>query len=91
MSDGSMTAKILREEREDLEREWMEHLGEAGVRRSELIGEGELRQQCEEVLELLAGAAENDLSTFEPADSSAARELMTEITRSRVRLGVSRG
>lgn len=89
MSDGSMTAKILREEREDLEREWMEHLGEAGVRRSELIGEGELRQQCEEVLELLAGAAEKDLSTFEPADSSSARELMAEITRSRVRLGVS--
>ncbi len=89
MSDGSMTAQILREERDDLEREWMEHLGDAGVRRSELIGEGELRQQCQEVLELLAEAAESDLATYEPTASGAARELLAEISHSRVRLGVS--
>jgi rsbT co-antagonist protein RsbR len=89
MSDGSMTAQILREERDDLEREWMEHLGDAGVRRSDLIGEGELRQQCQEVLELLAGAAESDLAAYEPTDSGAARELLAEISHSRVRLGVS--
>ena len=89
MSDGSVTAKILRSERDDLESEWLDQLGKAGVRRPELIGEAELRQQCEEVLDLLSNAAEGDLASYDPAQSAEARELLAEISHSRVRLGVS--
>lgn len=89
MSNGLMTAKILREEKEELEAEWLASLSEAGIRRPELLAEGELRQQCEEVLDLLAEAAEGDLASYEPSDSPDARELLAEISHSRVRVGVS--
>lgn len=89
MSDASVTAKILREETGDLLGDWLDNLTETGLRRAELLPESELRHQCEEVLDLLAEAARGDLASFKPNDSADARELLAEISHSRVRIGVS--
>lgn len=90
MTDGSVTAQILLDQRDELRADWLDQLGESGIRRPELIGEVELRQQCQEVLDLLVAAAgDGALAGFEPAESTEARELLAGISRSRVRQGVS--
>lgn len=89
MRDDSVTADILRQRTDELLDGWMSELDRAGLRRPELLGEEELRQQCREVLDLLRSAAGDDLESFEPADSPDARELLAEISRSRVRRGVT--
>jgi rsbT co-antagonist protein RsbR len=90
MTQGSIVGRVLREQSDELLDDWLEQLVEVGVQRPGMASEGGLREQCSELLQALRGlAADGDLDQLDLATSAEVRELVDEISRSRVRLGVS--
>jgi rsbT co-antagonist protein RsbR len=88
-----MIGSILHEDGQGLLDDWLDQLERVGVRRQELIEEGELRQQCRDVLALLREAiapetSRQELRSFDATRSLEARELLDEISHQRVRVGV---
>jgi rsbT co-antagonist protein RsbR len=90
MKDGSIVGRVLRERSDELLAGWLEQLAEVGVQRPGMASESGLREQCRELLDALRKlTAEGDPAELDLAASSDVRELVDEISRSRVRLGVS--
>lgn len=90
MTDGSIVGRVLREQSDELLAGWLEQLAEVGVQRQGMASEGGLREQCRELLDALRRlAADGDPARLDLAASSDVRELVDEISHSRVRLGVS--
>ncbi|HEX2254553.1 MAG TPA: STAS domain-containing protein [Thermoanaerobaculia bacterium] len=91
--ETSMIGSILHEDGQGLLEDWLDQLERVGMRRQELIEEGELRQQCRDVLALLREAippetSREELRSFDATSSLEARELLDEISHQRVRVGV---
>lgn len=90
MTDGSIVGRVLRERSDELLAGWLEQLAEVGVQRPGMASESGLREQCRELLDALRKlTADGDPAELELAASSDVRELVDEISHSRVRLGVS--
>jgi rsbT co-antagonist protein RsbR len=90
MKDGSIVGRVLRERSDELLAGWLEQLAEVGVQRPGMASESGLREQCRELLDALRKlTAVGDPAELDLAASSDVRELVDEISRSRVRLGVS--
>jgi rsbT co-antagonist protein RsbR len=92
MEDASATiSSILREQRGRLLDAWIaEQLSSRGVR-TDLISEGELRRESERFIDALMGALAAGGAEAEIGASAwqAARELLSELSRSRALLGFS--
>lgn len=91
MTQGSIVGRVLREQSDELLDDWLEQLAEVGVQRPGMASEGGLREQCSELLQALRGLAADggDLGQLDLTTSAEIRELLDEISHSRVRLGVS--
>jgi rsbT co-antagonist protein RsbR len=90
MTDGSIVERVLREQTDALLDGWMEQLARVGVQRPGMISESDLRAQCRELLDVLRRLSEQgDIDRVDLGASPEIRELLDEVSRSRVRLGVS--
>jgi rsbT co-antagonist protein RsbR len=87
--DGSIVGRVLRERSDGLLDGWMEQLARVGIERAGMASETDLRQQCKELLDVLCRLAEDDIDQADLGASAEIRELLDEVSRSRVRLGVS--
>jgi rsbT co-antagonist protein RsbR len=84
----SRIPEILRKHQSDLLRDWVKEQLAAPGRRSDLIKDDELRQQCNEFLTLLQSAAQDgEFSNIQSQAYGPLRELLTEVSRSRARQG----
>lgn len=83
-------ARLLHEQRQELLQDWLRALAATSSRRV-LMGEGEQRSQCEELLALLRDVLSNAGSTIDvqaPAWGPV-RDFLADVTRSRSRQGFS--
>lgn len=86
----SRIPELLKSNEADLLREWMREQSASVKRRGDLIKESELRQQSAEFLSLLQGAAQNgDFTNIQSQAYAPIREMLSDISRSRARLGFS--
>lgn len=89
-TDESIVGRVLRDQSDELLDGWLDQLARVGVQRPGMASEGGLREQCRELLDALRRlAGEGDLARLDLGTSSEVRELVDEISRARVRLGVS--
>lgn len=89
-TDDSIVGRVLREGSDELLDGWLEQLARVGVQRPGMASEGGLREQCRELLDALRRlAGDGDLAQLDLGTSAEIRELLEEISRARVRLGVS--
>ena len=89
-TDESIVGRVLGDRSDELLDGWLEQLARVGVQRPGMASEGGLREQCRELLDALRRlAGEGDLARLDLGTSTEIRELLDEISRARVRLGVS--
>ena len=70
--------------------EWLKEQLAAGIRRDDLMREGEMRDQSEEFLRLLRDASQGgNLTNFQASEWNSIKALLTSITRTRVQQGFS--
>ena len=70
--------------------EWLKEQLVAGIRRDDLMGEGEMRDQSGEFLRLLRDASQGgNLTNFQASEWNNVKALLTSITRTRVQQGFS--
>ncbi len=70
--------------------EWVKEQTTAGIRRDDLMREGEMRDQSEEFLRLLRDAIQNgNLTNFQASEWGSVKALLTSVTRTRVQQGFS--
>ena len=70
--------------------EWLKEQLSAGIRRDDLMGEGEMRDQSGEFLRLLRDASQGgNLTNFQASEWNSIKALLTSITRTRVQQGFS--
>ncbi len=68
--------------------EWVKEQTTAGIRRDDLMREGEMRDQSGELLRLLPAALQSgNFTNFQAAEWSSTKALLTSLTRSRVQQG----
>lgn len=84
----SKMTDVIRKYQTDILADWMKEMPDA-TRRTDLIGESEFRNQCSQFLKALQeGSSENDAaSDLSSADWANMRDVLGEISRSRVQLG----
>ena len=83
-------ADVIRKYQAEILAEWIKEMPES-TRRADLIGESEFRNQASQFLKALQeGSADNDTTgDFSGSDWANMRDLLSEISRSRVQLGFS--
>lgn len=82
-------AEIISKNEEKLRTDWIRDMGNA-VQRADLMGKGELEEQCRALLSaLLTGLRSNRPTDISSAGWNSARELLQEISVSRARQGFS--
>ena len=70
--------------------EWLKEQLVAGIRRDDLMREGEMRDQSGEFLRLLRDAIQGgNLTNFQASEWNSIKALLTSITRTRVQQGSS--
>ena len=70
--------------------EWLKEQLAAGIRRDDLMREGEMRDQSEEFLRLVRDASQGgNLTNFQASEWNSIKALLTSITRTRVQQGFS--
>lgn len=70
--------------------EWLKEQLAAGIRRDDLMREGEMRDQSGEFLRLLRDASQGgNLTNFQASEWNSIKALLTSITRTRVQQGFS--
>jgi rsbT co-antagonist protein RsbR len=90
MMAKSRIPSILHTYEEELLEEWMQEQLASDTRRADLLTESELRQQSAEFLGALRQAAETDnLSDIMTSQWSEVREVLTDLSRSRMQQGFS--
>jgi rsbT co-antagonist protein RsbR len=90
MMAKSRIPSILHTYEEELLEEWMQEQLASDTRRADLLTESELRQQSAEFLGALRQAAETDnLSDIMMSQWSEVREVLTDLSRSRMQQGFS--
>lgn len=89
-TDRSIVGRVLQEQSDELLDGWLEQLALVGVQRPGMASEGGLREQCRELLDALRRlAGDGDPARLDLGTSAEIRELLDEISRARVRMGVS--
>lgn len=87
---GSHLPEILTKHETMLLSEWVKEQTTAGIRRDDLMREGEMRDQSGEFLRLLRDAIQGgNLSNFHASQWSPVKALLTSLTRTRVQQGFS--
>ena len=82
-STSRICSLVVRDEQKLLQ-DWLARLGESGLRRDDLMKEGELIQQCRELLRLLQGACQADPTlNISTAHWAGVRELLANTSRTR--------
>jgi rsbT co-antagonist protein RsbR len=82
--------EILEKYETDLLGEWLQQLDKLGIRRDDLMGVAEMRQQCQEFLHLLRNAVQHEnFSEIQAPEWGSMRQMLANITRSRVEQGFS--
>ncbi len=85
--NGNTIATVLKTHETELLESWLREQGAAGVR-TDLIREGQLRQESREFLTLFQKAVQHqNFSDIHASDWSEVRQLLNEISRSRSQLG----
>lgn len=88
LNGKSYIPEILRKYENLLLSEWIDEQTSAGIRRNDLIGEGEMRSQSAEFLRLLSDAAQTgNFSNFQAPEWSGVRGMLTSLSRTRVQQG----
>jgi rsbT co-antagonist protein RsbR len=88
--DKSLLAEILVTGREAINRRWMEDLAQSGIRRTDLMSEAELREQCDTLLRLLGDAASSgSLLEAKAVEFSHVRDFLSSVSRTRAQQGFS--
>lgn len=79
---------ILTKHEKMLLNEWVKEQGTVGIRRDDLMREGEMRDQSAEFLRLLKDAIQSgNLTNFQATEWSSLKALLTSLTRTRVQQG----
>ncbi len=87
---GQVLRRILGQSQRELLAEWIEAQLKAGTSRPDVMKEGELREQCRELLRLLnAAIAQEDLQGTQGGAWTELREFLAGISRSRAQQGFS--
>lgn len=82
--------EILSKHEKMLLSEWVKEQTTAGIRRDDLMREGEMRDQSGEFLRLLGDAIQGgNLTNFQASEWSSVKDLLTSLTRTRVQQGFS--
>jgi rsbT co-antagonist protein RsbR len=82
--------EILEKYETDLLGEWLQVLDKSGIRRDDLMRVTEMRQQCQEFLHLLRHAIQHEnLSDVQAPEWGSMRQMLVDLTRSRVEQGFS--
>ncbi len=85
---SSHLLEILTKHENMLLNEWAKEQLAAGIRRDDLMREGEMRDQSAEFLRLLRDAIQSgNLTNFQATEWSSTKALLTSLTRSRVQQG----
>jgi rsbT co-antagonist protein RsbR len=85
---GQTLRSVLSRDQKELLSAWMQNQLAAATLRSDLMQEGQLREQSREFLELLKVAIDSgDFASIESGDWSAVREFLTGVSRSRAQQG----
>lgn len=85
---SSHLLEILTKHENMLLNEWAKEQLAAGIRRDDLMREGEMRDQSTEFLRLLRDAIQSgNLTNFQATEWSSTKALLTSLTRSRVQQG----
>ncbi len=79
-------AEILKSQHRELVEQWVAAQRASSAVRSDLISDAELRQECLHLLELMAPAAQQDL-TISSAAWSPVRDMLADLSRSRAQHG----
>ena len=81
---SSRIPEILERHQVELLSHWMRQITASGVRRDDLMREGELRQQCDEFLHrVLAAAKQGDLHRIDGPEWEPVRQLLGDLSRTR--------
>ena len=87
---GQTLRKIIAQSQKDLLADWVQAQLGATTLRSDLMKEGELREQSRELLALLqAATASGDLAQIEGSDWTSVRDFLAKVSRSRAQQGFS--
>ncbi len=87
---GSHLPEILSKHEKMLLSEWVKEQTTAGIRRDDLMREGEMRDQSGEFLRLLGDAIQGgNLTNFQASQWSSVKDLLISLTRTRVQQGFS--
>ena len=86
----SRLPEILTKHEKMLLSEWVKEQTTAGIRRDDLMREGEMRDQSGEFLHLLRDAIQSgNLTNFQSPEWTSTKALLTSLTRTRVQQGFS--
>jgi len=85
----SVLSQVLSRQREEIAQEWLAELRAAGVRRDDLMREGELQSQMAEFLNLFNTAAATGSADAQSAAFSDVRQMLASVSRSRAQQGFS--
>jgi rsbT co-antagonist protein RsbR len=88
MSD-SVLSRILSTKPEEIAQEWLAELRAAGVRRDDLMREGELQSQMAELIHLLGAAAAAGTTDIQSPVFNEVRQMLASVSRSRAQQGFS--
>ena len=87
---GQTLRTVLSKDQKELLAAWIQNQLAATTLRSDLMKEGELREQSREFLDLVKGAVDSgDLGSIESSNWALVREFLTGISRSRAQQGFS--
>ena len=87
---GQTLRKIIAQSQKELLAEWLQAQLGAATLRTDLMKEGELREQSRELLALLqAATASGDLAQIEGSDWNSVRDFLAKVSRSRAQQGFS--
>jgi rsbT co-antagonist protein RsbR len=88
--EKGLLAEILVTGREAINRRWMEDLAQSGIRRTDLMSEAEVREQCDTLLRLLGDAASSgSLLDAKAMEFSHVRDFLSSVSRTRAQQGFS--
>ena len=87
---GQTLRKIVTQSQKELLAEWVQAQLGATTLRSDLMKEGELREQSRELLALLqAAVGSGDIAQIEGSDWASVRDFLAKVSRSRAQQGFS--
>ncbi len=88
MSDTNEFGLVLNQHKDEILAGWIAELAASEVRRADLIGDSELREQCRQFIELLAPAAgSGDTSDFRAPEWQPVRKMLEQISDTRAQQG----